>query len=78
MRSWCRLGGFCALPVRVVLEDVVGDELQGVLWAGVAHLVQGAHDSRHYGGIKVRLGGEGVHIYLSVVRHRRKFGPETL
>ena len=59
--------------VRVMLQDVVSDELDRVVGARFAHLRKSLHDRRCDRLFKVGLGGQVVHTDGTLLRHRGDF-----
>ena len=66
------------LPVRVMLQQVIGYELERVVWASVAHLMQCSHDGGGDGRLEVGLGRQGIHIHSRLTCHGSELRTETL
>ena len=65
------------LPVWVMLQQVIGHELERVVGASVANLVQCSHDGGGDGCLKVGLGRQGVHIHSRLACHGSELRTET-
>ena len=65
------------LPVRVMLQQVIGYELERVVWASVAYLVQCSHDCGGDRRLEVRLGRQGIHIHSRLTCHGSELSTET-
>ena len=66
------------LPVRVMLQQVIGYELERVVWACLAHLVQCSHDCWGDGRLQVGLGRQGINIHSRLACHGSELRTETL
>ena len=65
------------LPVWVMLQQVIGNELKRVVRASVAHLVQCSHDGGGDGRLQVGLGRQGIHIHSRLACHGSELSTET-
>ena len=66
------------LPVRIMLQQVVGNELERVIRACMAHLVQCSHDGGSDGRLQVGLGRQGIDIHSRLACHGSELRAETL
>ena len=67
-----------SLPVRVMLQQVISHELERIVWACVAHLVQCSHDGGGDGRLQVGLRRQGIHIHSRLAGHGSELRTESL
>ena len=66
------------LPVRVMLQQVIGHKLERVVWTCLAHLVQCSHDGGGDSRLQVSLGRQGIHIHSRLACHGSELRTESL
>ena len=66
------------LPVRIMLQQVIGYELERVVWACLAHLMQCSHDGGGDGRLQVGLCWQSIHIHSRLACHGSEFRTESL
>ena len=64
--------------VRVVLQQVVCDELKRVVWSCLAHFVERSHNSGYNSCVQVGLCRQCVDIDLRLGSHCSKLSTEAL
>ena len=66
-----------SLSVGVVLQQIVGNELQGVLRPGMTNLVQCTHDGWCDGSLQVGLSRQRIHIHSCLPGHGSELSSEA-